>query len=272
MVNQDEWGNLFGKWLIGENTWCITNRWRNFIYLLIGEEKALLIDSGTGEGNIRQFVETITDKPVMVVNTHGHFDHTGGNFRWSKSWMSQATEQDARNAFAHMPQEWFDEKEYPDYEIGYLEDNQVIDLGNRKVKVIAIGAHNPGSLAFLDEQTRALFTGDEIESGQVLIFQREQQKSLEELVTKHRNNMLKLKNLREEYDLIWPGHNGLPLIPDVYINDFIKLDEQILNGTVKIAENTGGLAFPTDVSKGPFESLAPMARAEYGLASIVYQK
>uniref|UniRef100_UPI004055FD05 hypothetical protein n=1 Tax=Acetatifactor sp. TaxID=1872090 RepID=UPI004055FD05 len=56
MINQDERGNLFGKWQIAKDTWCITNRWSNFMYLLIGEEKALLIDTGTGEGNIRKLL------------------------------------------------------------------------------------------------------------------------------------------------------------------------------------------------------------------------
>ena len=78
-ANIDKDGLLFGKWCTMPGVWTLTNRWQNFMHLLVGQEKALLIDTGYGEGNFREIVESITDKPVMVVDTHGHFDHTGGN-------------------------------------------------------------------------------------------------------------------------------------------------------------------------------------------------
>lgn len=272
MVNQDERGNLFGKWQIGEDTWCITNRWANFMYLLIGEEKALLIDSGTGEGNIRKFVETITDKPIMVVNTHGHFDHTGGNFWWPEVWMKKESVDCAREAFSFAPKEWFDEKDYPEYAINTLEDGAIIDLGNRKVEVLATGAHNEGSIALLDRKVRGIFVGDELESGQVLLFVRNENIALKEATVLHKRNMEKIKSFRSEYDYVWPAHNGVPLVPDQYLEDFITLDEQLIAGTAKIAENTGGFGFPTDASVGPFADFGRLERAEYGLASIVYVK
>ncbi len=271
-MNQDAIGNFFGKWLIAENTWCITNRWANFMYLLVGEERAMLIDTGTGEGNIRKFVETITDKPIMVVNTHGHFDHTGGNFWWPEAWMKQETISYAREAFADREEEWFADKDYPQYAIHTLEDEEIIDLGNRKVEVIAIGAHNEGSIALLDRKSRALFVGDELESGQVLMFLREDKKSLREIVALHKKNMEKLKSIRTEYDYIWPAHNGVPLMPDAYLEDYITLDEQLIEGRAKIVENTGGFLFFPDVLDSPFAEYAPLERVEYGLAAIVYKK
>ncbi len=272
MMNQDERGNLFGKWQIAENTWCITNHWANFMYLLIGDEKAMLIDTGTGEGNIRKFVETITDKPIMVVNTHGHFDHTGGNFWWPEAWMKQESVDCARNAFSFMPREWFDDKDYPEYAIHTLEDGEIVDLGNRKVEVIAIGAHNEGSIAFLDRKTRAMFVGDELESGQVLFFVRNQSIPLKDCAALHKANMEKIKSFRSEYDYVWPAHNGAPLVPDPYIEDFIKLDEQLIGGTAQIMENTGGYGFFTDATDGPFAAFGVLERAQYGLASVVYAK
>lgn len=272
MLNQDESGNLFGKWQIAEDTWCITNRFRNFIYLLIGEEKALLIDTGTGEGNIRKFVETITDKTIMVVNTHGHFDHTGGNFWWPEAWMKQESVDCARTAFDDYGPEWKAEKDYPDYAINILEDGQIVDLGGREVEVIAIGAHNEGSLAFLDRKTKSIFVGDEMESGQVLLFVRNENIPLAEVAALHKANMEKIKAFRSEYDLIWPSHNGAPLVPDRYLEDFIALDEELIAGTAQVAENTGGLGFPTDCSGGFFAQFGELQRAVHGLASIVYIK
>ena len=59
---------------------CETRHYENTtVSLLIGPEKAALIDTGCGIGNLRQAVAELTDKPVIVINTHTHFDHLGGN-------------------------------------------------------------------------------------------------------------------------------------------------------------------------------------------------
>ena len=272
MANQDEHGNLFGKWQIAPNTWCITNRWANFMYLLIGEEKAMLIDTGSAEGNLREFIETITDKPVMVVNTHGHFDHTGGNSCWAEAWMTKEAAKSAKIPFSPMHKEWFDSKGYPDYQIHELSDGDIIELGNRQVEVIAIGAHSEDSIALLDRTSRAMFTGDELESGQVLWFVRDHALTPKEVAALHKRNMEKLLSYRKEYDWLWPAHNGVPLLPDIYLQDFITLDEQVMAGTAKVMPNTGGFGFPSDVSQagGPFAKFGKLERVEYGTASVVY--
>src|SRR5215203_318122 len=51
-------------------------------YLIAGSEKAILVDTGTGVGDIRKIVEQLTDLPVGVVNSHSHWDHIGGNWRF----------------------------------------------------------------------------------------------------------------------------------------------------------------------------------------------
>jgi len=270
MINQDVAGNFFGKWEIAKDTWCISNKWSNFIYLLIGEKKALLIDTGTGEGNIRKVIETITDKPVMVVNTHGHFDHTGGNFWWPEAWMHKESVECARNAFKGRGKEWFEDKDYPEYKINTLEDGDVIDLGGRSVKVISIPAHNEGSIAFLDENTRGIFVGDELESGQVIFFVRNQKIPAKESAALHKKNMERLKAMRSEYDLIWPSHNGAPLLPDRYLDDFITLDQQIIDGVAVVSENTSGYGMPANAAEA-FGYDGKLVRVTYGQASVVYQ-
>src|SRR5687767_9255600 len=47
--------------------------------LIVGDRRALLIDSGMGVGNIRSVVESLTDRPIVLVNSHSHWDHVGGN-------------------------------------------------------------------------------------------------------------------------------------------------------------------------------------------------
>lgn len=79
---------IFGNymaWKLDEKTWVISfMEGTEYIYLLEGKEKALLLDTGYGIGHLRAFVETLTDKPVIVANTHFHPDHSAGNGEWEK--------------------------------------------------------------------------------------------------------------------------------------------------------------------------------------------
>lgn len=272
--NVTENGNIYGKWQIARDTWCITDRWKNFAYLLIGKEKALLIDSCSGEGNIRTVIESITEKPVMVLSTHGHFDHTGGNSCWPDAWMTKEAALHAKEPFDPTHEEWFQAKPYPDYQIHDIQDGQKIDLGQRIAKIISIPAHSEGSVAILDEKTRFLFTGDEIESGQVIWIVRNQSVSVKELARMHKTNMEKLLEYRSNYDYIWPAHNGVPLEPDSYIQDFIKLDELIMEDHQQTMEDTAGFGFPADnqAVPNPFQDYGKLYRAQYGAASVVYSE
>ena len=105
--NVNKGGYIYGKWQNFPDTWVLCYHGTLYCYLLVGEEKAMLIDTAYGEGDLRAMVESITDKPVMVCNTHGHFDHTGGNALWEEAWMSEEAAKDAKNAFGPEMQKRF---------------------------------------------------------------------------------------------------------------------------------------------------------------------
>ncbi|MFC1570148.1 MBL fold metallo-hydrolase, partial [bacterium] len=69
---------------IAKKVWQIDDYGEDNIYLVEGENKALLIDTGLGVTDLKKIVETITPLPLIVVNTHGHPDHMGGNFQFTK--------------------------------------------------------------------------------------------------------------------------------------------------------------------------------------------
>lgn len=152
-------------------------------YLLIGEEKALLIDTGMGVKNIFDVVKTLTDKPLIVVITHAHWDHIGNidlidkiyihkaESPWLKKFpISQKQVRNELNKTSFPFPKDFNLNTYkvPTHNnVNFLEDNEIIDLGNRKIKCIYTPGHSPGHMCFLDLTTHYLFSGDLIYKGEL---------------------------------------------------------------------------------------------------------
>ena len=99
------------------------------MYLLEGENMAALIDTGYGEGNIRQYAESVTDKPVIVICTHGHMDHTGGNGWWPRVYMAPEGARASKEFLNKEQKLWWKYMPYQDYEIVPVKDGDKIDLG-----------------------------------------------------------------------------------------------------------------------------------------------
>jgi glyoxylase-like metal-dependent hydrolase (beta-lactamase superfamily II) len=63
---------------IAKDTYAINEYGMSAMFLLIGSERAMLIDTGCGTLDIKAIVKELTDKPYDVVITHSHGDHIGG--------------------------------------------------------------------------------------------------------------------------------------------------------------------------------------------------
>lgn len=265
-------GMLYGCWTLRPNLWVLSNGWQNFQYLIVGEKNAALIDTGYGEGNIRSVVETITSLPVIPINTHGHFDHTGGNGWWPTVWMGAASQKDCKKGFIPIHETWSAAKPFPNYETRVLNDGDRIDLGGEVLEVIATPAHHDGSIALLARKNRILFTGDEYESGQVLILKKHSDPDFVNTVERHKANAERLLTFRDQYDSLFPAHNGYLLDPDRYLQDFISLDAEILAGTASERPDTAGFNYPADAvaSGSGFGAYGKQKRVYHGAASIVY--
>ncbi len=225
-------------WKINEDTWVI-----NFMggsqnmYLLEGKEKALLIDTGWGAGNLRALVEKLTDKEIMVFNTHGHLDHSGGNGEWERVYLLSGAKADCytchRSPFA------MDALPYPNYEFMLVKDGDTVDLGDRVIELLDISSHSNGSLAFLDEKNGYLFVGDELESTQVLMYETEAIPGYDFILDKklraHYASMLRLRSLKGRWNTLLPAHNGAP-IAHSYLDDYIALVEHIYAGDAVIED------------------------------------
>ena len=176
-----------------KDTWEIDEFDCASMFLLVGTEKAMLIDCGMGIGDLRGAVEMITDKPLIVVISHGHVDHTANACQFEEIWMHPADQgmpiPDSleRRRFdtqriAHRQKDCIGGPYtmfhlYP-YDINVdlrepeegkrpiirdLYDGQKFDLGGgRIVTAYECPGHSKGEMVFLDEQTRTLFAGDAV--------------------------------------------------------------------------------------------------------------
>ena len=78
-------GNYYNVTELRKNVYRIDSAEQVFMDLFVGTEKALLWDTGYGYGNLKEIIREITDLPLIIVNSHGHLDHSCGNYQFEPS-------------------------------------------------------------------------------------------------------------------------------------------------------------------------------------------
>ncbi len=201
---------------IAPGTWQVLSD-GDYSYLIEGDDEAIVIDSGMGAGNIRAFCQSLTEKPVYrMLLTHAHFDHTCNCYLFDAVYMSEKS-----YSRRYEPMGEFAERkmEFPsDYPVVFVDENTVIDLGNRTLEVFNIEEHAIGSLQFLDRKNRILFCGDELNGN---FFD-----SRISVETSFRN-VARWKSFRDAYDVLAAG-NGLH--DAVYVDRYYETLKYILEG------------------------------------------
>ena len=129
---------------------------RTTLYLVEGDSIAVLIDTGTSIRELDKIVHSLTDKPVTVIATHGHYDHVGNIEYFPEFYMHPA------DTVLSTPQL----KSYKG-RILPMKDGDCFDLGNRRLDVVHTPGHTPGSVVLVDYANGMAFTGDAFGSGQL---------------------------------------------------------------------------------------------------------
>ena len=132
-------------------------------YLVIGEEKACMIDTMNGCDDLGQAVRRITDKPVAVINTHGHPDHIFGNMYFDTAFLHPADLELARQ-FTEDPEFVMlcEENHLNMPPFSEVREGDIFDLGGRHLEVYELPGHTPGGIVLLLREDRILFTGDSV--------------------------------------------------------------------------------------------------------------
>lgn len=199
-------------------------------YLVLGDEEAIMIDSGCDRHNIIAYAHTLVNLPITtVINTHSHFDHTGGNGFFDKIYMSEKSSYSAKNYMDENPTGLL-----LDYPIEFIKEGNFTFSGI-DFYILELNCHSPGNIAILDKTHRILFAGDEIDADQVLLLPGFAEKAGQlhscpaATVSDYQKALYKMKEFEQEYEIICSGHNGSPLDKEI-INNMIELCNQILKG------------------------------------------
>jgi len=146
-------------------------------YLILGKQKVILFDTGMGIGDIRKVVENLTKLPIIVLNSHTHDDHVGGNWQFKTVYSmetkfskenSKGSREDAQAEIApgeicgELPRN-FDAQSYatkPWHISQYIHDGDKLDLGDRVIQILATPGHTPDAITLFDHANGLLFTGD----------------------------------------------------------------------------------------------------------------
>ena len=271
-----------------KDTWEIDEFDCASMFLLIGTEKAMLIDCGMGIGDLRGAVEMLTDKPLIVVITHGHIDHTANARQFDEIWI-HPKDQD-RPIPQSLERRRFDTERiarrqknciggaytmfnlYP-YDLNVdlrepgpdekmpvihdLYDGQQFDLGGgRIVTAYECPGHSAGEMVFLDEQTRSLFAGDAVN------FNLGVSDCPVETTLRY---LKRLRDMGDKYDGIYNGHHdfralGAPLDDDC-LPTAIAILEDALDGHIVPCETPSFWGGDMPLTRGPAKSYNEIAPA-----------
>lgn len=144
-----------------------------FMDLIVGEHHGLLFDTGYGFGSLKAAVEQITDKPLYVVNSHGHVDHACGNAQFGTAYIhpddialcmehNTPVYRKMELEVAEVPMD-FDMDAYLALGPGSLKpvgEGHMFDLGGITLEVLELPGHTAGSIGLYCPERKLLYVGD----------------------------------------------------------------------------------------------------------------
>ena len=216
-------------WLIEEEAECNV-----YMYLLAGDRQALLLDAGYGTIPLDEITASLTDLPVEVLCTHGHFDHIGGLGYFSRIRMHGAD----RNLYQQHRIEIrkiasnFIAPDSP-VELDWFDGAMTLDLGGRILEVFPVPGHTRGCVAVLDPARRWLFTGDTCCKAAVLLnFDHSAD------VATFRSSVQTILEMEALYDTTWPSHHARPVGKEIP-GQFLEAADLLLEGKAEGKEVPG---------------------------------
>lgn len=213
---------------VGKDTYSISEykHWEEtHAYLLNGAEYSLLIDTGLGIMNIRDEIIKLTNKPVIAVATHIHWDHIGGHEHFSNfyvhedevGWLSGEFPLSLEQIKGYVVERCelpasFNIDRYKFFQgtaTRVLKDNDIIDIGGRFIEVLHTPGHSPGHMCFYEKSRGFLFTGDLVYKDTLLAYYPSTDPEAY-LASLEKISNFPVKN-------VFPAHHSLDMQPEILV-------------------------------------------------------
>lgn len=230
-------------------------------YLIIGKKRALEFDTGMGISDIKKVIAELTKLPVMVLNSHTHDDHVGGNWEFDTIYGmdTEFTRKNARGSREDAQAEvtpdqicgklpdGFDRKAYatkPWKITAYLHDGERFDLGGRTIEVIATPGHTPDAISLIDRANGLVFTGDTYYPAPIWLYRPETD------LDAYSASIRRLAALAPQVKLVLGAHN-IPVAPPSVLLRLVAAFDKVRAGKVaatpdapgKVVYNVDGFSF-----------------------------
>ena len=182
-------------------------------FVLVGEKRALCVDTGVNPIDIQAHIRSITDLPVTLCLTHSDRDHVANLDQFGEAFVHPAE----RPLLQSFPQVRFHE----------VREGDSFDLGGKRLTVVDCPGHTPGSIALLEEEEKVLFSGDTVSLGPVYLF------GLHRDTKRYRETLCRLKQMAADgrFCTVYPCHNLCPVGPEI-LADLISCTDGILDGSI----------------------------------------
>ncbi|HTS24504.1 MAG TPA: MBL fold metallo-hydrolase [Bryobacteraceae bacterium] len=230
-------------------------------YLITGAKHALLFDTGMGIGDIRKVTAGLTTLPIVVLNSHTHHDHVGGNWQFDTIYgmdtdftraNARGSREGAQSEVApaeicgELPK-GFDRTGYmtrPWRITAYKRDGDRIDLGGRSLEIVATPGHTPDSICLLDRDHGLLFTGDTYYPGRIWLYRPETD------LESYGVSIRRLAALAPQIKIVLGAHN-IPTAPPPVLSELSSAFEAVRAGRIprtpaaegKAVYKVGGISF-----------------------------
>jgi glyoxylase-like metal-dependent hydrolase (beta-lactamase superfamily II) len=219
-------------------------------YLIVGKQRALLFDTGMGMSDIKRLTAELTTVPIIVLNSHTHDDHVGGNWQFKTIYGidTDFTRRNARGSREDAQEEItpgqicgalpknFNPKTYatrPWKITAYTHDGGRFDLGDRTLEVIATPGHTPDAISLIDRANGLLFTGDTYYPAPIWLFRPETD------VDAYAASIRRLAALGPQIKLVLGAHN-IPVASPEILPRLVVAFDAVRAGAVHAAPDSPG--------------------------------